>query len=250
MADVIPTGTSRDSEFLFRRMQQATLDALGRARGARVLDVAAGVGQDDTALALRGAFAVGAEPSGRMLGLARLRDAELGALAPGRVVRVRAFSEALPFRAGAFDASFCKGSLDHFDDPDRALHEMARVTRPGGAVVVAVANFDSLGCRILRLAERLPGRLRRPGRRHYDVPSDHFTRYDAGLVAAEFARHVAPEVRTGVSLLWGVRAWARLLEALSPRVARALLEVADSIARRFPSQADVVVLRGTPRRRP
>jgi ubiquinone/menaquinone biosynthesis C-methylase UbiE len=244
MADVIPTGTSVDSEFLFRRMEDATLAALEPARGARVLDVAAGVGQDDHALARRGAFAVGAEPSRRMLGLARLRDAKLGAPAPGRVARVQAWSEALPFRAGVFDAAFCKGSLDHFDDPDRALAEMARVTRAGGAVVVAIANFDSLGCRVLRALERLPARAPRPGRRHYDVPSDHYTRYDPALVRAQLGRHVAVERATGVSLLWGVRAWARLLAALPPRVAHALLEVADAIARRFPSQADVIVLRG------
>ncbi len=247
MADVIPTGTSVDSEFLFRRMQEATLEALGPARGARLLDVAAGVGQDDLALASRGAFAVGAEPSGRMLGLARQNDAKLGPPAPGRVARVQAWSEALPFRAGAFDACFCKGSLDHFDDPERALAEMARVTRAGGAVVVAIANFDSLGCRLLRALERLPGRGLRPGRRHHDVPSDHYTRYDAALVRAQLGRHVTIARVTGVSLLWGVRAWARLLARLPARVARALLEVADAIARRFPSQADVIVLRGARR---
>jgi ubiquinone/menaquinone biosynthesis C-methylase UbiE len=244
MADVIPTGVSVDSDFLFRRMERVTLEGLEPARGLRVLDVAAGVGQDDHALALRGAFAVGAEPSGRMLGLARLHDAKVGAPGPGCVARVRAWSEALPFRAGAFDAAFCKGSLDHFDDPERALAEMARVTRAGGAVVVAVANFDSLGCRLLRALERLPGRARRPGRRHHDVPSDHYTRYDAALVRAQLSRHVAIERVTGVSLLWGVRAWARLLAAQRPRVARALLEVADALARRFPAWADVIVVRG------
>ncbi len=44
MSDVFPTGTSVDSEFLFRRMAKATLDALEARPGSRVVDVAAGVG--------------------------------------------------------------------------------------------------------------------------------------------------------------------------------------------------------------
>ena len=43
MRDVIPTSTSPDSDYLFEQMTRRTLD---RARGARVLDVASGFGQD------------------------------------------------------------------------------------------------------------------------------------------------------------------------------------------------------------
>ena len=62
MRDVIPTGTSRDSEFLFQRMTDATLAQARAAPGRRVLDVASGFGQDAEALAARGAWVVGAEP--------------------------------------------------------------------------------------------------------------------------------------------------------------------------------------------
>ena len=80
MSDVIPTGLSRDSEFIFRRMTEATLDAALSgsiannlpAGGRRILDVACGVGQDSIALSARGALVVGAEPSLRMIGMARL----------------------------------------------------------------------------------------------------------------------------------------------------------------------------------
>jgi hypothetical protein len=51
MTHVIPTGTTRDSEFLFRRMEALTLAATRPAPGARVLDSAAGLGQDSRALA-------------------------------------------------------------------------------------------------------------------------------------------------------------------------------------------------------
>ncbi|WP_236638438.1 methyltransferase domain-containing protein [Mangrovicoccus ximenensis] len=61
-------------------------------------------------------------------------------LAPGIAFR-QAPAEALPFPDDAFDAVTCQFGLMFFADPAAALREMARVTRPGGHVAVAV--FDS-----------------------------------------------------------------------------------------------------------
>src|SRR6266850_427095 len=98
MRDVIPTSTSPDSDYLFEQMTRRTLD---RARGARVLDVASGFGQDARALAQQGAFAVAAEPSARMSALAVMQDAK----APGPPIHhVRSWADALPFASGSFDA--------------------------------------------------------------------------------------------------------------------------------------------------
>ncbi|MBW2398721.1 MAG: hypothetical protein JRG80_05550 [Deltaproteobacteria bacterium] len=65
MRDVIPTGTTRDSEYLFERMTLRTIDLARPGPGRRVLDLASGFGQDTVAMAARGAWAVGAEPSSR-----------------------------------------------------------------------------------------------------------------------------------------------------------------------------------------
>ncbi|MFI5315645.1 MAG: class I SAM-dependent methyltransferase [Myxococcota bacterium] len=248
MTHVIPTGTTRDSEFLFRRMEALTFAATRVSAGARVLDSAAGLGQDSRALARQGARAICAEPSHRMIELAKLVAAKEAAETPGHVVWARAWSEALPFRAGSFDAAFCKGALDHFDDPERCIAELARVTRADGRVVLAVANFESLGCRLQRFAERLRRGPPRPGRRTYHVPSDHFTRYDAPLLRAQIERYVAVESVSATSLLWGVRRWARLLGRIPESWALALLRAADRIAARFPSLADVIVIAGRPKR--
>ena len=94
MSDVIPTGSSVDSEFLFQRMEDTTLDALRAGSGARLLDSAAGIGQDDRRLARAGLWTVGAEPSKRMMALAKMQDAEQRAEHGGAVLRVRAWSEA------------------------------------------------------------------------------------------------------------------------------------------------------------
>lgn len=249
MRDVIPTGTTRDSEFLFARMTERALSLCRVGPGRRVLDVASGVGQDANALAARGAFAVAAEPSARMLGLARL-------VAPSDRSRcafgVRGWADALPFATGSFDAVLCKGAIDHFDAPLAAIGEMARVTRLDGRVVLAIANFDSLACRAARridtLRETWLAHPPRPGRRHYDVPHDHFTRYDLGLMREQAEAHLRLDDVVGVSLCWGLPGWSRALSRLPELAARAALAAVDQLAARWAGAADVVVLAGRPRR--
>lgn len=249
MSDVIPTGTTRDSQYLFDHMTARTLALAEAAPGRRILDCASGFGQDAFALAEKGATVVGAEPSARMSGWAR----EVSAKAKGPVPAwVRGWSDALPFADATFDAVVCKGALDHFDRPATAIAEMARVTRPGGRVILAIANFESLACRAARaLDDVLEGALgRRPprGRRHYDVPADHFTRYDLALMREHASRSLDLERVEGLSLLWGLPQWTRTIERLSEPAALRLLRCADRIAARLPQLADVVILAGRPRR--
>lgn len=252
MSDVIPTGMSPDSEFLFDRMTEATLDATCADPGRVVLDVASGVGQDSVALARTGAKLVGAEPSARMTEMAKLFGAEHAASDGSAPVWVSGWADALPFADAAFDAAFCKGALDHFDDPNAAIAEMARVTKRDGRVVLAIANFDSLACRITRAIDAIRedwlGWPPLRGRRGYDTPSDHFTRYELDLMREQASRHVEVETTLGVSIGWGLPGWATLVCYLPRPVAFALLRGLDSLARRFPTLSDVVVLVGRPRK--
>ena len=248
MSDVIPTGTTRDSQLLFERMTEVTLAMAEPGPGRRILDVASGFGQDSIALAARGAAVVGAEPSARMTAWAKLVSAK----ASGRLPTwVRGWSDALPFAAGSFDAAICKGAIDHFDRPELAIAEMARVTKPDGRVVLAIANFDSLACKLARaqdtIAELWSGAAPRRGRRHYDVPADHFTRYDLGLMREQAARSLDLVRVVGVSLGWGFGPWTRAVERLPRRLAFRALQTFDALASRSPSLADVVVLVGRPR---
>ncbi len=249
MRDVIPTSTSLDSDYLFEQMTERTLVQTSGAPGRRVLDVASGFGQDARAVAARGAWVVAAEPSGRMSALARLQDGEV---AGSRLHHVRGWADGLPFASGSFDAVFCKGAIDHFDTPGEAIAEMARVTRSDGRVVLAIANFDSLSCRIARaldrFRERVLGRLLPRGRRHYDVPHDHFTRYELALMREQAQESLVLEHVEGVSLGWGLPGWSRWVGRLPRRWAQRVLESAGAVARRWPAGADVVVLVGRPRR--
>jgi SAM-dependent methyltransferase len=237
-----------DSEFLYERMRQATFDALALAPGQTAVDSAAGLGNDARTLAERGITTTNVEPSVRITGLTALIAEKQQWKDWGRRVKsTRAWSEALPFRAASFDAAFCKGSIDHFGDPERSIAEMARVTRPTGRVVVSVANFNSLGCRILRLKDRVRGERLGSDRKHYHVPPDHFTRFDLALISSQFARHAHVDEVIGVSLFWGLRGWARLILRLPASVSGALLRLADAVARLRPGWADIIVIAGRPR---
>jgi SAM-dependent methyltransferase len=46
----------------------------------------------------------------------------------------------LPFRADSFDAIYSMGTIEHFDETERAVAEMARVLKPGGRAIVGVPN--------------------------------------------------------------------------------------------------------------
>ena len=249
MSAVFPTGLSRDSEFLYDRMRAVTYQALRPRPGDRVLDAAAGLGSDAQNLAPMGLRVTNAEPSQRMTDLVALIAEKREWKDWGsQITSVRAWCECLPFADGTFAASFCKGSLDHFDDPGAGIAEMARVTARDGRVVLSVVNMDSLGCRLMYWRDRLTGRRRAcPTRRHYDAPPDHYTRYDAGALREQAATCFHVEEWRGVSLLWGVKPWTWLLERLSGPNAERLMKLADRVADGFPSLADVIVIAGKPR---
>ncbi len=49
---------------------------------------------------------------------------------------VRGDAENLPFKDDVFDASISAGSIEYWPNPLRGIKEMARVTKPGGKVVI------------------------------------------------------------------------------------------------------------------
>jgi len=248
MSDVIPTGMTPDSEFLFDRMTQVTLDRTEPGPGRRILDVASGVGQDAMALAQRGAIAFGAEPSSRMTGMARFYAADNDLVMPHWV---QGWSDRLPFADDTFDASLCKGALDHFDRPDEAIAEMARVTRPDGRVVLAIANFESLACRAGRAIDDFRQDVLANGplrdRRGYDAPSDHFTRYELDLIREQASASLEILSVEGISMGWGMPGWSKLTHQLPRSLADATIGLMHRIGQTWPTLSDVIVLVGRPR---
>jgi SAM-dependent methyltransferase len=58
----------------------------------------------------------------------------------GRLRRAVADVRALPFADDSFDAIYSMGTIEHFDETTHAVHEMARVLKPGGRAIVGVPN--------------------------------------------------------------------------------------------------------------
>lgn len=102
--------------------------ALAPLPGRHVLDVAAGTGTSSDAIAQAGATVVACDFSIGMLQQGRQRFPD-ELFAAGDAL-------ALPFEADTFDAVTISFGLRNIVDPDAALREFARVTRPGGTLVV------------------------------------------------------------------------------------------------------------------
>jgi demethylmenaquinone methyltransferase / 2-methoxy-6-polyprenyl-1,4-benzoquinol methylase len=113
---------------LDRGWRRATRAALALRPRDTVLDLAAGTAISTVQLGSCGATAVACDFSLGMLksGKGRGRD----------VPMVAGDALALPFADGAFDAATIAFGLRNVADVDAALRELARVTKPGGRLVV------------------------------------------------------------------------------------------------------------------
>lgn len=162
-----------------------SLTRLRRLR--RVLDFGSGPGRTTQALADHADEVVGVDAAGSMLELARRIDQT-----DGRVAYVQNTADDLSmFDDQSFDLVYSSLVLQHLPpDPARTfLGELARVLRPGGALVVQVATTPTASVkgllarfapyRLLRIAQRRLLRYPAPMRMH-------------GITAAEVERIVSP----------------------------------------------------------
>lgn len=120
---------------LHRVWKRFAIEMSGVRPGARVLDVASGSGDLARAFARR----VGAtgqvwmtDINPAMLAVGRDRMIDRGMVAPLALCD----AEKLPFPDATFDCVSVAFGLRNMTHKDRALAEMARVTRPGGRVIV------------------------------------------------------------------------------------------------------------------
>ena len=243
--DVLPPVLSVDTEFVFDRMTAETLKAARAENGSRILDVGCGRAIDAAALARNGNRLFGCEPSRVMLQKAR----EWLIQKEAQVVLIGSIAEDLPFAGGSFQRVVCKGAIDHFMNPEKAFAEMCRVARPQGRVVLSVANFESLSCRLGRWLDRLHRKiLGRPlsGPRIWEIPADHTYKFDHASTMALAERNLSAVSVRGVSLLWGFPRWPAFLKAIPRPAAVVILRMLDRIAARHPAWSDVLIVTGKP----
>ncbi|MGV4349453.1 demethylmenaquinone methyltransferase [Trueperella pyogenes] len=107
----------------------ATREAIAPRPGMKILDIAAGTGASSATYAKEGADVVASDISEGMMATGRKRHPHLNF--------VQADATDLPFADNTFDVTTVSYGLRNVNDPDKALREMLRVTKPGGKLVVA-----------------------------------------------------------------------------------------------------------------
>lgn len=139
-----------------------------------VLDVGCGPGLDAVALGRR---AIGLDPSDVMCSRSRSRGCDV----------IRGDALALPIADAACGGVRADRVVQHVEDPDAAIREMARVCRPGGRVVVADPDQDTLTIRV-------------PGVRQDLVDAVKERRRDVGYRNGRFISAL-PEVLAGLGFI-------------------------------------------------
>jgi ubiquinone/menaquinone biosynthesis C-methylase UbiE len=128
-----------------RALVERFLERWGDLRGKKVLDVGCGMGGKTIAYGEAGAReVVGVDLAERHLEVA-------SEFARSRPLRcswkfLQADVSALPFSEGRFDTVIANDAMEHFREPEAALREMTRVTRPGGVLwIFFTPHYSPLG---------------------------------------------------------------------------------------------------------
>jgi 2-polyprenyl-3-methyl-5-hydroxy-6-metoxy-1,4-benzoquinol methylase len=125
---------------------RATLSSLASARApgragepafARALDVGCGEGELHACLAAHARELDACDVNAGDLARAAALNADLG-----NVRYTQVTGPQLPYPDAAFDLVTCLEVIEHVDDPLGLVAELARVTRPGGALILTCPNHD------------------------------------------------------------------------------------------------------------
>lgn len=103
---------------------------LGSVASGRVIDAGCGTGRWMARLARQGAAVIGFDSSGPMLAIGARKPAARGRLALADL-------RSIPIASGAADLTICSFVLSYCSAPERAVGELARITKRGGRVIVA-----------------------------------------------------------------------------------------------------------------
>jgi len=116
--------------FYADHMLESVIEMASLSEGDRVLEVGCGTGFTTTGIAekvrQKDIVAIDLTPEQMEKAIEKLPN----------VNYIRGDAENLPFKDNSFDASISAGSIEYWPNPQRGISEMARVTKPGGRVVV------------------------------------------------------------------------------------------------------------------
>lgn len=111
-----------------RSWRKKVFNALNMAPGQKLLDLAAGTGVSSEPFADAGVKVTACDFSPGMIAVGKKRRPDINF--------VEGDAMNLPFEDNTFDAATISFGLRNVQEPKKALSEMLRVTKPGGALVV------------------------------------------------------------------------------------------------------------------
>lgn len=182
-----------------RTLAEKVLDRVGISPRSRVIDVGAGSGALALAAAARGADVTAVDVSPRMLQrLDAHADREGLAIRTSSMDAIR-----LDFDDDTFDLAASQNGVSVLPDADPALAEMARVTRPGGRVLVvafaALRHVDFVAFFLAAIRAASPAGVALP-----ETPPPPFQFADPGAMATRLEQAGLRDVHVD-QLEWIVR---------------------------------------------
>ena len=195
-------------EGLERRLElfRSLLGPLGVPAGSLVLELGCGAGTYVRYLSGLGHRAIGVDYAVPSLARAVERDPAHS----GHYVAADGYE--LPFPARCFDLVVCIGVLQASGEPERLLHEVSRVLRPGGLLIVEALNAAAMPAVVRRVREvvgRRPARVRF----HRVAVVEHWLRRTGLAPRGRAGVYLQPR-RSRLARLVDVPALARRLEAI------------------------------------
>jgi ubiquinone/menaquinone biosynthesis C-methylase UbiE len=147
--------------------------------GESAVDLGAGMGPATVIAAKSGASVLAVDPTPFMRRIVGVR--RLGQRARSAIRVADGSAESIPAEDQSIDALWTVNTMHHWTDMDAAVHELARVLRPGGRLLLVDEDFDAPTHPAFARMQR-----RRAERAHHFADIDPATT-SAKLTAAGFA---------------------------------------------------------------
>ena len=126
-------GLVGDKEYV----RKCILDYYGSFEGLRVLGAGCGTGRIEAWLASQGAKVVCLDYLPEALQISRIHAQRMQCAEHYAIGDL----ERMPFQEEMFDFIYSGGVLEHFINPQKALKEYFRITKPNGIIIVSVPNL-------------------------------------------------------------------------------------------------------------